>query len=231
MSEIIPRWEWRTFGEDLGSAALRLASRQPTEIQESEEVYLISGLCDVSVKIRNGQLEVKRLEQTDSNGLEQWRPVLKVGFPLPAETAARIFEILCLPAPALLRTSYGQGELANELAAQEPRLRTIYVHKTRAHYRIGDRLAELTDVVVEGRRVRTLALELEDPAMVIAAQRNLGLSYVPNVSYPRALTTLVGMTCRVAPKCKGTAQTAKASAMPASPGSIARSVMGQTETS
>ena len=75
-------------------------------------------------------------------------------------------------------------------------LRVLGVHKTRARYRIGDCLAELTDVVAGGRSVRTLAVESEEPGAVIGAVRELGLSHVRNLSYPQALKALIGMSGR-----------------------------------
>ena len=45
------------------------------------------------------------------DGLEQWTPVMKAGFPLPATEAAKVFEALGLPVPSLSRASYTLDEL------------------------------------------------------------------------------------------------------------------------
>ena len=42
MSEIIPRWEWRSFGRRFGAAEQRLARLTPSGLQESDEIYLLS---------------------------------------------------------------------------------------------------------------------------------------------------------------------------------------------
>ena len=39
---IVPRWEWRTFGDDLGDAERRLDALTPTNVEDSEEVYVLS---------------------------------------------------------------------------------------------------------------------------------------------------------------------------------------------
>ena len=58
---IVPRWEWRTFGDGFGEAEGRLASLSPERAQESDELYLLSRTSDASVKVRDGLMDVKRL--------------------------------------------------------------------------------------------------------------------------------------------------------------------------
>ena len=48
---IVPRWEWRTFGSSFGAAEARMAGLEPTGIQESDELYLLSAGGD-NVKVR-----------------------------------------------------------------------------------------------------------------------------------------------------------------------------------
>ena len=79
---IIPRWEWRTFGESFGPAEERFAALTPERVEESDETYLLSTRSDASVKIRGGVMDVKHLEAVNDDGLEQWLPVLKGEFPL-----------------------------------------------------------------------------------------------------------------------------------------------------
>ena len=81
MSESLPRWEWRTFGENVGAATLRMPGRQPTEIELSEEIYFVSGLCDVIVKIRNGQLDISRIEDEVRRGRPIAYPALTASQP------------------------------------------------------------------------------------------------------------------------------------------------------
>src|SRR5215467_976187 len=89
-SGIVPRWEWRTFGESFGAAEGRLALLDPDRIHESDEIYLLSLESDASVKIRDGLMDVKLLEAVDGDGLEQWLPVLKGAFPLIAAHVATV---------------------------------------------------------------------------------------------------------------------------------------------
>ena len=95
MAEIIPRWEWRSFGRRFGEAETRLAALTPGGVQESDEIYLLSG-AGGNVKVRDALMDIKVLRQVNADGLEQWTPVMKAGFPLPASEAAKVFEALRL---------------------------------------------------------------------------------------------------------------------------------------
>ena len=59
--EIVPRWEWRTFGDDFGEADSVFAAKTPEREQESYETYLLSTESDASVEVRGGLMDVKEL--------------------------------------------------------------------------------------------------------------------------------------------------------------------------
>jgi exopolyphosphatase/guanosine-5'-triphosphate,3'-diphosphate pyrophosphatase len=193
MSEIKPRWEWRWFGRRLGPAESRLAALTPGAVQESSETYLLSGAGD-NVKVRDALMDIKVLREVDDDGLEQWTPVMKAGFPLPAAEVAKVFAALRLDPPPLLRASYDLGQFIDELAVPSGRIRAISVQKRRTRYTVGGCMAELSNVVADGKATRTIAVESEDAAAVIAAVRSLGLGGYTNTSYPRGLTALVDGT-------------------------------------
>jgi exopolyphosphatase/guanosine-5'-triphosphate,3'-diphosphate pyrophosphatase len=77
VSAVVPRWEWRTFGEDFGPAEAQFAALTPENLQESDEIYVISTRGDASVKVRDALMDVKHLEKVNDDGLEQWITVLK----------------------------------------------------------------------------------------------------------------------------------------------------------
>ena len=162
------------------------------KLQHSDEIYLLSSVSDANVKIRDGLMDIKHLEQTDTHGFEQWRPVLKEAFPLPAAAIEAVFAALGVasphePAPITL------DQLLAEVTS-DSRLRTLEVHKDRTRYHLEGCMAELTEVVADGKTIRTIAVESEDPAHIAAALRALDLEGVENVSYPRGLKRLVEMT-------------------------------------
>ncbi len=193
MENIIPRWEWRTFGDNFGNADARYAALKPDNVQESDELYFLSAAADQNVKVRDDLMDIKTLEQVNADGLEQWKPVMKASFPLPAAEARKVLDALGVPAPSLARAEYTLEQFVAELAEPGGRLRSVKVHKRRSRYRINGCMSEMTDVLADGRKTRTVALELEDAARVIATVRELGLDRFPNISYPRGLKQLVGM--------------------------------------
>jgi exopolyphosphatase/guanosine-5'-triphosphate,3'-diphosphate pyrophosphatase len=193
MTEIVPRWEWRWFGHRFGPAESRLATLTPGAVQESSETYLLSGTGD-NVKVRDALMDIKVLRETRRDGLEQWTPVMKAGFPLPAAEVAKVFAALRLDPPLLRRASYDLEQFIAELAVPSGRIRAIDVQKRRTRYTVGGCMAELSEVVANGKPTRTIAVESEDPAAVIAAVRSLGLGGYLNTSYPRGLAALLDET-------------------------------------
>ena len=191
MPAIVPRWEWRAFAESFGEAERRLRELPPGKLQESDELYLLSPSCDASVKIRDDLMDIKALEQVGAEGLEQWRPVLKAGFPLPAAAVAQVCEALQV-APLPARAAYTLEELLAELAHPSRGVRAVSLHKRRQRYSVGGCTGELTNVLAEGHATRTIAIESEDAAKVVAAVRDLGLGQLENVSYPPGLKRLLG---------------------------------------
>lgn len=192
MDTIIPRWEWRTFAASFGDADRRFRELEPGELQESDELYLLAPASDANVKVRNRLMDIKTLEQVNADGLEQWRPVMKAEFPLPAAEVEKVCAALhvTLPAP---RELYTLEQLQAELTHPSRGVRVVRVHKKRRRYTVSGCLAEVTEVSADGQATRTVAIEFEDPVRVQAAVREMGLDRFENVSYPRGLKRLIGM--------------------------------------
>ena len=193
---IVPRWEWRTFGDSFREAEARLAALRPTKVEDGHELYILSSRVEGSIKVRGGQLDVKRLEEVDDEGLQQWRPVAKAEFPLAATDVASLLGSLDVTMPSLDRDTYDLDELVEEIVATHDELLAVPVSKHRVHYLLDGCMAELTDVRSEARTTRTIAVENEDPAVVRSTVEALGLWSRPNVSFPRGLSLLLGFGVR-----------------------------------
>ena len=189
---IVPRWEWRTFGDDFGAADARFAALAPERVQESDEVYLLSTRSDASVKVRDGLMDVKELQRVDEHGLEQWKPVLKAEYPLGADGVRAVLAALTVEAPELSRAEYSLDELVGEVIGPSPDLAAVNVHKHREHYTVGGAMTELSEIGTDNGSRRTIAVESEDPALVVAAVGELQLSLQPNICLARGLKELTG---------------------------------------
>src|SRR4051812_3016026 len=129
---IVPRWEWRTFGRDFGSADTTLSNQEPVDVIESEELYLLSRHSDASAKVRDGLMDVKALQARADDGLEQWLPVMKAEFPLDSAELGRVLEILKAP-PSLDHDTYS----VDDLGKASPDLVAVQVRKSRVRYKVG----------------------------------------------------------------------------------------------
>ena len=89
---------------------------------------------------------------------------MKASFPLQAAEASKVFEALRLPALAPVRASYTLDELLEHFATPGGAIRAVKVHKRRIRYTVDGCMAELSDVVANGKPTRTIAIESEDAA-------------------------------------------------------------------
>jgi exopolyphosphatase / guanosine-5'-triphosphate,3'-diphosphate pyrophosphatase len=190
---VTPRWEWRAFGDELAGV---LAGFEPESRQESDELYLVSVAGRDIVKVRDGLLDVKQLEQVDQAGLEQWRPTLKAPFPVSAAEAARTLAGLGVPDPVLDADAYSLDRLLDDVVRPHPELRAVEVRKRRERHVVGGCPAESTAVETPYGSTHTVAVESEDPQLVVAALRELGLEGRPNLNYARGLEELLRRSAR-----------------------------------
>jgi exopolyphosphatase/guanosine-5'-triphosphate,3'-diphosphate pyrophosphatase len=191
MATIIPRWEWRTFGTRFRRAETVFAGLDPKDVQESDEVYLLTETGS-NVKIRNELLDIKVLQEVNAAGLEQWIPVMKAGFPLSAATVDEVFKAMDVPTPPLARGEYTLEQFLAELVEPHLAVRMVQVHKRRVRYTVGGCMSELSEVTVGGKKTKTIAVETENAEAVVAAVRSLGLADYVNTNYTRGLADFVG---------------------------------------
>ncbi len=192
MSAIIPRWEWRGFGEELRDIGSGFAPASPDVVVETDELYVLSAAGPDAVKVRAGLMDVKHLVSVNDDGLEQWVPVMKAEFPLSVADVANVLLALGVEAPSRLsRAEYTLQDFLDEVVGPEPELLAVEVHKRRERFTIGGCMAEVTEVRTDYGSTHTIAIESEDASRVIATVREVGLAARPNVSFARGLKALV----------------------------------------
>src|SRR4051812_41590454 len=152
------RWEWRTFGESFGAAEEAFAALAVERVDESDDLYLLNDESDASVKVRDGMMDVKHLLAVNDDGLEQWAPVRKGTFPLTDAEIDVVFSTLRSATPPLDRGGHTLDEFLDEVVHASDVV-TARVHKRRAHYIVGECMAEVSDVRVNGSSTRTIAVE------------------------------------------------------------------------
>ena len=187
MGEIVPRWEWRTFGIEFGGVEEAIAGHGPAKVRASVETYIVSAAGSSNTKVRDGLMDIKRLQQVDQWGLEQWLPVMKAEFPLTPMVLVDVFRAWNVVRPKLTKAGYAFEELVADLVRPNPSLAAVEVRKERHGFTVDGCIVEIANLRFDGAPVRTVAVEQEDPAAVIATVRRLGLDRFENVNYVKAL--------------------------------------------
>jgi len=193
MDMIKARWEWRTFGETFGEAETRINSFPKDKVRNSAEVYIISKQSMDNTKIRDMLMDIKTLQQVNEDQLEQWFPVMKAGFPLASPVLNDVFGAWKATLPPLRRDAYGYKEFLGELVGPHPDLKMVQVEKERHGFMINGCIVEIANLKFDSQPIRTVAVEMEDPAAVIKTVRELGLDGFENVNYLKALKRFVDM--------------------------------------
>ena len=194
MAEIMARYEFRVWAETLkdpGTQLQRLAAAD--RLEASEETYLISAATDrCNAKIRDDLLDVKLLIASD-RGLEQWKPSLKIGFPLESSViSTQVFPKLELETPYLSKLHYQMDEFLDLFVSAQPSIPLVPVYKTRQRFTLSTCRAELSNVTINNVSQETMAVESDDPDAVLQLIRQLGIGDMANTSYIRQIKQLLG---------------------------------------
>jgi hypothetical protein len=191
MPEIKPRYEFRIWSESLTALQKKLeAMAQPRETK-SQETYLISAVTEkCNAKIRAELMDIKVLIAVD-RGLEQWKPIMKSGFPLAgAVIAEQVFPSLEVGVPQLAKAEYSMDEFFSKVVAKEPKIAVVDVTKTRYQFNIGACATEYSNITINKVSRDTVAVESTDPDAVLELIKKLGISE-PNVSYIREIRRIL----------------------------------------
>jgi exopolyphosphatase/guanosine-5'-triphosphate,3'-diphosphate pyrophosphatase len=193
---ITPRWEWRTFGDDLGAADDVLARSVPERTEHSDERYLVPARGEASVKVRDDLLDVKALLEVDEHGLQLWAPNLKAELPLSAHDLEVLLGALDVDPPSPVPASTTLDELLADVLGERPDVAVLEVRKERTHHLVDGCMVESSQLTADGSTTRTISVESPDPAEVVATVAALGLAGRRNVSVVAHLKALVGFGTR-----------------------------------
>lgn len=189
---VVPRWEWRSFARTFATPRTAGAAPAAPEV-EDEETYLVSLLTPHSVKIRGDRLLVKRLERTDTSGLELWRPVLGAEFPIGPESLAVACHAWGIEPPARGTPAHSLADLVRHVVVPHRQLRLVSLVKRRVPFAVAGCHGERAQITIGRHQWNTVSFEDTDPARIRAALREMGLDPSANESYPRALKRILGM--------------------------------------
>lgn len=172
------RFELRVWDPETDVLAALQARGRPAGADTSLDHYLVGPDRQVNSKVRDGQLEVKRLIETQ-DGLQRWRPAWSAALPIEHGDTARLLDELGLtvePAggsdPDLTPLDV---EALSDLVASQPEGVVGTVRKRRQRFELDGLDAEASEVTVEGVAMRCVVVEGTDPSEVARAAGVLGL--------------------------------------------------------
>ena len=182
--EIVPRWEWRTFGRTI-ETQIDLADYPRTRHVESSETYLATATSVDNPKIRHEKIDIKTLQSVNDDGLEQWKPVLKASFPLSQDQLAAVYHALKLAVPA------GAGPYSFDdllrMIDEDASAWAVAADKVRNLYDVDGCIVESAEVAFDGETFQTVAAEDPDPVKVSNTVAKLGLLEQENVNFIKAI--------------------------------------------
>lgn len=195
MSQIIPRYEFRTFAQHFGMVETKMRKLSKCEqIRESSEIYIVSAANNENnTKIRDRKMDIKVLVE-EKQGLERWNPRMKGEFPMKAETIkTEVFPAFGVPEPDFKRQEYTLDQYLAEIIAPHPQLSAVSVFKRRFAFTINGCITETAQLLINGAAIQTVAVELEDVAAILKAIDILGLTEYENINYLLAIKRIIGM--------------------------------------
>ncbi|MGB5537914.1 MAG: hypothetical protein WBN08_18665 [Thiogranum sp.] len=195
MNTIIPRYEFRAFAQSFGLVEDKIRSSSACEkYRESREVYILSAdNSENNTKIRDGRMDIKVLEKKQQ-GLEQWSPRMKGGFPMAVETICdEVFPAFGVSVPQLKRSHYTLDQFLNEVIAPHRELSAAQLFKRRFGFTVNGCITEIAKLLVNAAAIKTVAVESEDAEAVLQTQEMLGLREYENVNYLLAIKRIIGM--------------------------------------
>ena len=194
MGKIIPRWEWRTFGDDLKDGISAIQAYPEGKVRESAEIYILSEKSNDNTKIRDELMDIKTLIRVNQDGLEQWTPILKAGFPIHITDLAVVYKAFNIPLPYLEKDEYTYEEYLNMLINPNHALHPVNVVKERHGYTIDECIVEIAYVKFNNMPHQTIAVEHANPELVIKTVKKLGLDRYENINYIKAMKQQLGLS-------------------------------------
>ncbi len=195
MTEIKPRFEFRTFGQGFGAVVHKMRRLSPLGgIRESREIYIMSkGNNENNTKIRDDLMDIK-VFVTRRQGLEQWNPRMKGRFPMPAATLhSDVFPAFGVDAPEMERDDYTLEQFLSEVVEPHGSLLAVNILKRRFAFTVNEVIAEWAKVLINGALIETVCLESVHVDKILEAMKMIGVEGSENVNYLLAIKRVVGM--------------------------------------
>jgi hypothetical protein len=161
--------------------------------RKSEEIYIISYRNDLhNIKIRDNKLDIKKLVQSIEK-FEQWKPVMKDGFPISLELVKNdIFPALLVELPSLNSKTFSVSDFI-QIVGTHPDLQAVNVKKRRFGYLINNTVCEMAEVIINNTEVMTISTESTEIKLIKKTIKDLRIDNYENINYLQAIKRITGM--------------------------------------
>ncbi len=195
MSEIKPRFEFRTFAQNFGMVVNKMRKLSALDkIRESSEIYIMSaGNNENNTKVRDDLMDIKVFVTRD-RGLEQWNPRMKGSFPMKAAMIRdEVFAAFGVAPPDFKREEYRLQEFLEEIIRPHKDLTAVKVFKRRYGFSVNNCITEYAELLINGAAIQTVAVESVSIEDILKAKEMLGLNEYENINYLLAIKRIIGM--------------------------------------
>lgn len=195
MSEIKPRFEFRTFAQNFGLVINKMRKASPVDkIRESAEIYIMSaGNSENNTKVRDDLMDIK-VFVTKDRGLEQWNPRMKGSFPMKASMIRdEVFPAFGVAVPDFKREEYTLAQFIGEIIRPHKDLVPVSVFKRRYGFMVNNCITEYAELLINGAAIQTVAVESVSVEDILKAKEMLGLNEHENINYLHAIKRIIGM--------------------------------------
>jgi exopolyphosphatase/guanosine-5'-triphosphate,3'-diphosphate pyrophosphatase len=194
MEKIEPRWEWRTFGDDLSAEVEGIRDYGNSIDRDSEELYILSSGSNDNTKIRSELMDIKTpVRINGQTKLEQWTVLAKTAFPIHINELVLVYKAFGLALPYFERDQYSYREYLEELIMVNPYLKVVKVKKVRHGCKIDEAIVDVAEVQFDNVRQQTIAVEHVNPELVLQTVAKLGLAGYENINYIKAMKRIFGL--------------------------------------
>ena len=193
-----PRFEFRTFGQNFEEEYFRMSRLSgvvPEKVwdRNSEEIYIVSRKNDINnTKIRNGKMDIKTFVQS-VDGLEQWNPLMKAEFPIPAKILKEeVYPAFQVEIPKFEKETYTLDEFI-QMVKSHADLQAVRVKKHRYGYMVNDTICEVGEVLINGALLMTINSESTEIKDIKKTMADVGMDQYENINYLQAIKRVIGM--------------------------------------
>lgn len=190
----IPRWQWRTFDDDLSWLSRRLSAPHGGPIRRVEETHLVCTHSLHHAWLLGDTLELRWRKEVDALGCELWDTILRTSLPFTAAGVSRLYDAWGLAPPSPMGTYTDVPAFLAAVTASTPSVQTVRVERQcRGEFLHGVACSIETIEAGPSVRLQSFSIEHEDPSLIAQVLRDLGLETRGNTNFLQGLKHALGL--------------------------------------